>query len=144
MTMGIQIVSGFLDLEPLTVWRLLQRSHPDVLTGQRRCLCGETACSLDEVATVIRKQGKPYFTISFEEGKPSDVIYGHIRNYNHSLLSIDSHVLDLTAADTWIAPSLVSPPFVRRGRSILTMHIGRMPTTPCSTRRQAGAMPVSP
>lgn len=104
MTMGVHVVSEFLAIEPAAVWSLLQRSHPDVLTGQRRCLCGETECSLDEVATVIRKQGKPHFGISFEDGMPSEVSYGHVRNYNHSILSIYGLVADLPDADIWIAP----------------------------------------
>ena len=104
MTMDVRVVSGFMALEPEDVWSLLQRSHPDVLTGQRTCSCGEADCTLDEVATVIRKRGKPHFGISFEHDKPSEICYGHVRNYSHSLLTINGLVVDLPDADIWIAP----------------------------------------
>jgi len=111
MALDIHIISGFLAIEPVTVWALLQRSHPDLLTGARPCLCGETECTLDEVAAVIRKQGKPHFGISFEGGKPSEISYGHIRNFNHSLLSVGDVVTDMLGADLWVAPFSCTPGF---------------------------------
>ena len=111
MALGIHIICEFFVLDPLTAWSLFQQSHPDLLTGPRRCYSYEIKCTLDRVATVVRKQGKPHFGISFDKNKLSDISYGHVRNYNHSLLRIENLVVDLPDADRWVAPFIDLPAF---------------------------------
>ena len=111
MALGVHIITDFMAMEPLIAWELLQKSHPCLLTGPRVCYCGECECTLDNVRESIRRQGKPHVGISFEQNTLAQISYGHIRNFAHSLVSIDRMVSDATDAWQWAEPFAARPEF---------------------------------
>lgn len=111
MNLGIHIISDFEAVDPVTVWNLLRDSHPDVLSGRRTCLCGETACTLDDVAAVIRRDGKRYFIVSLETDEQTELSYGHVWASSHAILHISHVVADVPDAEEWVAPLAALPEF---------------------------------
>ena len=104
MAVSLHIITEFMQMDPTLVWELLQQNHPDLLTGARPCYCGESKCVLDTVSKCIRRRRKPHFGVSFEQNTLSELAYGHIRNYEQSLITIDQMVSDVVDGWRWTEP----------------------------------------
>lgn len=105
MTLGIDIVCEFMGHETSTVWQLLQQSHESLLCGSRVCYLYADECVLDQVSEEIKRLGMVHFGVSFEQGSLlSDIQYGHVRNFDHSLIRVERVVSGVADAWSWIEP----------------------------------------
>lgn len=105
MTQGVDIILEFMSVEATVVWRLLQGSHADILSGSRTCdLDGDGRSKMADLVDRIGESGRPSFGLSFEQKTPWDISYCHVRNYDHSLVSIPRIVSDVEDAWRWVAP----------------------------------------
>lgn len=110
MSLSVDIVIKFMVETPATIWGMLNAGNPTQLSGDLECDFGEFRCAAENVSSKIKGLSKPHFLLDVADGK---IFYGHLRNFDHSLVTIKRLVSDIEGADEWVTPFLSSDGFIQ-------------------------------
>lgn len=108
MALTLEIILSYMKMPALQVWEKLRVSHCDVLSNSLKCNLYDEHATLATLSNVIAHKGKQHFAVTFTGGS---IQYGHVRNYEHSLLLLEHCVQNIEDAWRWCEPFAATPSF---------------------------------
>lgn len=110
MKLSVDIVTQFMSFSSSEVWNKLKQSHPHLLEDTAQVDYDGDIFLLKDFEKEIKSNSEPDFGLEISEG---EIHYGHIRNYNHSLIWISNIVSSIEDSDIWINPFLEPSIFIQ-------------------------------
>jgi len=110
MPFSVEIITSLMHWRSQDVWAELRANHMSFLADTAECGFKNGTCRVGDIEGKIGTSLDSHFGLHIAGG---EIHYGHVTNFDHSLIWVDGLVSDVQDADSWVRPFLAPNGFVQ-------------------------------